>query len=330
MRRYRIGPAALELTQGDIVAQDTDAIVNAANEDLAQGGGVCGGIFRAAGAAQLAAACDAIGHCPTGEARITPGFCLPARHIIHAVGPVYRRADPAKSAALLSGAYRSSLALAEQHGLASVAFPSISTGIYGYPVADAAGVALVTVASFLQTAGSLRLVRLVLWGEASYDAHVAAALALGLAPPPDQGAPMSDTPDRRLAPSSDDLADLTAAAAGLLVMSESDYPLTPFRWPGPGPLTPQALLAHLGLPPDTPVETRSLDDFLGPMATEQDWFDDAQRAAAARFAALRDLIAARLADAVVYRLGRIQITAIIAGADAAGNTVGLQTTLIET
>jgi hypothetical protein len=141
---------------------------------------------------------------------------------------------------------------------------------------------------------------------------------------------MSDTSDRQAAPPPDALAAITAAADGLLVMSESDCPLAPFRWPGPGPLTPEALLAHLLMPPDTPVDTRTLDEFLGPMAADQDWFDDGQRAAATRFAALRDLIADRLKDVVVYRLGRIQITAIIAGVDAAGSTVGLQTTQIET
>ncbi|MBX0331543.1 nuclease A inhibitor family protein [Oscillochloris sp. ZM17-4] len=141
---------------------------------------------------------------------------------------------------------------------------------------------------------------------------------------------MNDLTSTHAAPTPDDLADLTAAADGLLVMSESDYPLTPFRWPGPGPLTESALLAHLAMPPDTPVETRTLDAFLGPMAAEQDWFDDAQRAAATRFAALRDLLAARLADITVYRLGRIQITAIILGQDTAGDTVGLRTMLIET
>ncbi len=108
MPRYPIGPAALELIRGDIVAQTTDAIVNAANERLAAGGGVCGAIFAAAGHRRLAAACRPLAPCPTGEARITPGFALPARHIIHAVGPVYRRADLAGSAALLAGAYRRS------------------------------------------------------------------------------------------------------------------------------------------------------------------------------------------------------------------------------
>jgi hypothetical protein len=140
-----------------------------------------------------------------------------------------------------------------------------------------------------------------------------------------EGAPLGGA-----APPADALAAIAAAADGLLLMSESDYPLTPFRWPGPGPLTPATLLVHVGMPADTPVEMRSLDDFLGPMAEERDWFDDGQRAAAVRFAQLRDTIAAVLHNVVVYRLGRIQIVAIIAGVDAAGATVGLQTTQIET
>jgi O-acetyl-ADP-ribose deacetylase (regulator of RNase III) len=323
MQRYPIGPATLELTTGDIVDQDTDVIVNAANEELAAGGGVCGAIFRAAGAAQLAAACDAIGHCPTGEARITPGFRLPARHIIHAVGPVYRRADPVESARLLANAYHNSLTLAAQRSLRSIAFPSISTGIYGYPVADAAGVALREVAAFLGTAGSLRLVRFVLWDQASYDAYAAAAVALGLAV---EGADAAVT----ISAQPTALDRIVAAAEGLLVMSESDYPLLSFQWPGPDTLTPESLLAHLGLPPDTLVETRTLDAFFSPLVAEHDWFDEAQRAAAARFAALRAMIASLLTDVVVYRIGRIRITTIIAGVDPAGSAVGLRTTQIET
>lgn len=180
MHRYAIGHAVLELVQGDIVAQTTDAIVNAANDHLAQGGGVCGAIFRAAGPVQLTAACDAVAPCPTGQARITPGFRLPARQIIHAVGPVYRRADPGESARLLASAYRSSLALADQHGLQSIAFPSISTGIFGYPLQDAASVAISAVRDGLEVAQSLRLVRFALWDQANEDAYVAAAQALGL------------------------------------------------------------------------------------------------------------------------------------------------------
>ncbi len=182
MERYQIGLATLELVRGDIVTQDVDAIVNAANEGLAEGGGVCGAIFRAAGSQELAAACRPLAPCPTGEARITPGFRLRARHIIHAVGPVYRRDDPDGSARLLASAYSSSLALATQHGLTSVAFPSISTGIFGYPVEEAARVALTAVRNALAAGGSVTLARFVLWDEGSLTAYRDAARALGLAP----------------------------------------------------------------------------------------------------------------------------------------------------
>lgn len=134
---------ALELHIGDITTLAVDAIVNAANEALAPGGGVCGAIHRAAGP-ELAAACRAIGHCPTGEARITPGFRLKARHVIHAVGPVWRGGGQGEPA-LLAGCYRASIALAAENGVASIAFPAISTGIYGYPIEAATGVALATV-----------------------------------------------------------------------------------------------------------------------------------------------------------------------------------------
>jgi len=135
--------ARLELVEGDITTLAVDAIVNAANEALAPGGGVCGAIHRAAGP-ELAAACPAIGHCPTGEARITPGFRLKARHVIHAVGPVWRGGGQGEPA-LLAGCYRASIALAAENGVASIAFPAISTGIYGYPIEAATGVALATV-----------------------------------------------------------------------------------------------------------------------------------------------------------------------------------------
>ena len=180
MQQYSIGQATIELVMGDLVAQDVDAIVNAANEDLAEGGGVCGAIFAAAGRRQLRTACRPLAICPTGEARITPGFGLTARHIIHAVGPVYSRVDPAESARLLASVYANSLALAAQRGLASVAFPSISTGIFGYPVADAAGVALSSVQRFLGTPSSVTLVRFVLWDAASFAAYTQAAQRLGL------------------------------------------------------------------------------------------------------------------------------------------------------
>lgn len=127
----------------DITALGTDAIVNAANESLAPGGGVCGAIHRAAGP-ELATACAAIGHCPTGEARITPGFRLPAKYVIHAVGPVWKGGGDGE-AALLASAYRWAVRLALEHDLASIAFPAISTGIFGFPLEPATRIAVSTV-----------------------------------------------------------------------------------------------------------------------------------------------------------------------------------------
>lgn len=132
---------------GDITRLAVDAIVNAANERLLPGGGVCGAIHRAAGP-ELAAACRAIGRCPTGSAVITPGFGLPARHVIHAVGPVWQ-GGAAGEEALLRGCYTTSLTLAKEAGAREIAFPAISTGIFGYPLALAAPVAIGAVADFL-------------------------------------------------------------------------------------------------------------------------------------------------------------------------------------
>lgn len=169
----------LELVQGDIVNQDVDAIVNAANSTLLGGGGVDGAIHRAAGPGLLAA-CRALPgeplRCPTGEARITGGFNLPARFVIHAVGPRWRGGGEGEPE-LLASAYRASLALAEQHALATVAFPSIATGVYGYPVAAAAQVALRTVAAHLERAEHPRLVRFVLYSDEVRQAYEAAAAA---------------------------------------------------------------------------------------------------------------------------------------------------------
>jgi O-acetyl-ADP-ribose deacetylase (regulator of RNase III) len=124
----------------DITTLDTDAIVNAANESLAPGGGVCGAIHRAAGP-ELGRACAEIGHCPTGQARLTPGFRLPARFVIHAVGPVWHGGG-AGEADLLAAAYHSAMQLAAEQGLRSIAFPAISTGIYGYPLELATPIAV--------------------------------------------------------------------------------------------------------------------------------------------------------------------------------------------
>jgi len=137
----------VSLHRGDITRLDVDAIVNAANEALLPGGGVCGAIHRAAGP-QLAAACRPLAPCPPGGARLTPGFRLPARHVIHAVGPVWQgggRGEPQT----LAACYRSTLALCVEHGLDSVAFPAISTGIFGYPLEAATEVAVDAVLAHL-------------------------------------------------------------------------------------------------------------------------------------------------------------------------------------
>jgi O-acetyl-ADP-ribose deacetylase (regulator of RNase III) len=130
----------IEVVEADITTLAVDAIVNAANTSLLGGGGVDGAIHRAAGP-QLLAACREIGGCPTGEARITPGFRLPARWVVHAVGPRWSGGNRGE-AALLAGAYESALRLAEENAARSIAFPCISTGAYGYPAAPAARIAL--------------------------------------------------------------------------------------------------------------------------------------------------------------------------------------------
>lgn len=134
--------ARLEATQGDITKEDVDAIVNAANAGLTRGGGVCGAIFAAAGP-ELDRACAELGGCATGDAKATPGFGLPARWIIHAVGPVWHGGDRGEPD-LLASAYRRSLAVADEVGARSVAFPAISTGIYGYPLDAATEIAVRT------------------------------------------------------------------------------------------------------------------------------------------------------------------------------------------
>lgn len=153
----------LELVLGDITHQSTDATVNAANSGLRGGGGVDGAIHRAGGPSILEE-CRKIGGCPTGGAVLTKGGRLKAQFVIHAVGPVYQ-GGRSEEAELLASAYRNSLCIAKEHGLASVAFPSISTGIYGYPIKEAAEIALVSVLKELENPGSLNLVRFVLFDE---------------------------------------------------------------------------------------------------------------------------------------------------------------------
>lgn len=165
-----IGKTQLELVQGDITQQNVEAIVNAANRGLAGGGGVDGAIHRAGGPT-IMEECRKIGGCPTGEARITSGGSLQAPFVIHAVGPVYNNGVSGE-AELLSSAYFSSLRVAVQNGVKSIAFPSLSTGAYRYPVRDASQIALRTVSDFLQTQPhELELVRFVLFDESTLSAY---------------------------------------------------------------------------------------------------------------------------------------------------------------
>ena len=153
---------------GDITLERVDAIVNAANSSLLGGGGVDGAIHRAAGA-ELLESCRSLGGCPTGDAEITPGFRLAARWVIHTVGPVWHGGNQGEPD-LLASCYRSSLARADEVGAESVAFPAISTGVYGYPTAPAASIAVGTVRSIPT---SVRLVRFVCFNQQTFDAYQA-------------------------------------------------------------------------------------------------------------------------------------------------------------
>lgn len=174
--RARIKNTVLELDQGDITQESTDAIVNAANSALVVGGGVDRAIHQAAGP-ELAAETSTLGGCRAGDARITKGYKLKARHVIHAVGPVFI-VDPIAAPELLASAYRRSLELLVENGLKTVAFPAISTGIYGYPVDAAAPVALKAVCDFAAAHDGVELVRFVLFKPDILSSFAAALDAL--------------------------------------------------------------------------------------------------------------------------------------------------------
>lgn len=165
----KVGQALMEIVEGDITGQDTEAIVNAANTSLLGGGGVDGAIHRAGGP-RILEECRQLGGCPTGEARITAGGNLKARYVIHTVGPVYQdglKGEPR----LLASCYRESLKLASAKGIKSLAFPSISTGAYGYPMAAAAKIALKTVKEYLAEHPEIKLARFVLFGLSAYQTY---------------------------------------------------------------------------------------------------------------------------------------------------------------
>jgi len=163
----KINNSTLALVEGDITIEETDAIVNAANSRLAGGGGVDGAIHRAGGPS-IMAECRKIGGCPTGQAVITTGGNLKAKFVIHTVGPVYQGGTKGE-AALLKSAHLESLKLVSAKKLKSVAFPAISTGVYGYPVNEAAHIALKTVIDYLKEHSDIELVRFVLFGRKTYD-----------------------------------------------------------------------------------------------------------------------------------------------------------------
>ena len=165
--------ARIFVLQADITTLAVDAIVNAANQSLLGGGGVDGAIHRAAGP-ELLAECRALGGCPTGEARITQAYRLPARHVIHAVGPRYRDGRH-REPDLLAACYRNSLSLAVAHDLRTIAFPAISCGVYGYPLPDAARIAVDTVTDFLAAEETIRQVMFACFGPDVLAAFEAAA-----------------------------------------------------------------------------------------------------------------------------------------------------------
>ncbi len=181
--RKTFGSGVLELLKGDLTEQAVDAVVNAANTRLAGGGGVDGAIHRRGGSA-IMEECRKLGGCPTGQTVMTTGGNLPARFVLHTVGPVWRGGKNGE-AALLASCYRSALALARDHSLASVAFASISTGVYGYPVEQAAVVALSIITAFMKENPLPKLVRMVLFSDDILETYAKALSAMATVDKPD-------------------------------------------------------------------------------------------------------------------------------------------------
>ncbi len=166
--KKKINNSILELTAGDITVEETEAIVNAANTALSPGGGVSGAIHRAAGP-RLWEECRTLGGCKTGEAKLTGGYNLKAKYVIHTVGPVY--SGRASDSGDLKNSYYNSLLLASQNNIRSIAFPSISTGIFGYPTGEASVIALRAIIDFLKEHREIELVKMVLFSDRDYHTY---------------------------------------------------------------------------------------------------------------------------------------------------------------
>jgi len=163
--RHEVGDSVLEVIKGDITKQDTDVIVNAANSRLSAGGGVSGAIHGAAGP-ELEKECLKLGGCPTGDARITKGYKLKAKYVVHTVGPVYSGGD--SDSINLRSCYYSSMKLAGENGAGSIAFPAISAGIFGYPLKDAAKIAIKTIIEYFRERRDIKLARIVVFSDDDY------------------------------------------------------------------------------------------------------------------------------------------------------------------
>ncbi|MEF8848160.1 MAG: O-acetyl-ADP-ribose deacetylase [Candidatus Thermoplasmatota archaeon] len=168
MIKTKVNNSIFEIIKGDITKQDTEAIVNAANKRLAPGGGVAGAIHRAAGK-KLWEECKKIDGCQTGEAKITKAYNLPAKYVIHTVGPIYSGSKKDKKD--LISCYKETIKLAEQKNIKTISFPAISTGAFGYPTEKAAKIAIETIYKQLQNTEKIKLIRMVLYDKKSYETH---------------------------------------------------------------------------------------------------------------------------------------------------------------